>query len=115
MLLEFPSSPGDDGLRLNEDESPSPIRPEPREPGPEDLVSRADLKPMARPLENQNLMSQGEDLSFEGCAGSEHTGYRAEDENEEVFHGERRYSRPVTPRKRLPPGASQPRSAIQLL
>jgi hypothetical protein len=56
---------------------------------------------MARPLENQDLMAQGEDLSFEGCAGSEEAGDPAEDENEEVFHGERRYSSPVARRKQL--------------
>jgi hypothetical protein len=68
--------PPDDGLRLNENEVPSPpTRPQPAQPNPEDAITRSNPKPRLTPEGDLQLMPEGKILerqvtaTAEGCAG----------------------------------------------
>ena len=70
MLAEFLLSPGDDGSRLDEDQSLTPSGPVSREPRPEDAIGRPDARTPDASLIDRQLMSEGEDFELQGKAGA---------------------------------------------
>jgi hypothetical protein len=57
--------PADNGLGLHEDQSRSPVPPNPREENPEEAIGAFKLSPLDAPLEDQKLVTEGEDLEEE--------------------------------------------------
>ncbi len=57
--------PPDYGVRLHDDQGPPPIRPEAREPGPEQTVSRPQPRPARLAGEDGELLAKGDVLKHE--------------------------------------------------
>ena len=57
--------PSDDGFRFNNDESRSPHRPEAKEPDPEESVPRSKFWAIDRSFQDDDLVSESEDLGLE--------------------------------------------------
>src|SRR5262249_6750715 len=61
--------PGDDRLRLDDDECRSPAAPHVRQPCPQPAVRFRQANPWRpRPLEHEQLMPQRQDLEMERCS-----------------------------------------------
>ena len=71
VLPELPSSPGDDGLGLDEDQGLAPAGPVAGEPGPEDAIGGLQPRSGAGPLVDGELMSERQDLDLHGEPGPE--------------------------------------------
>ena len=77
-MLAFPgpkqtesfTMPGDDCFRFNNDESRSPHRPEAKEPDPEESVPRSKFWAIDRSFQDDDLVSESEDLGLEREARS---------------------------------------------
>ena len=54
--------PGDDGLRLDDDEDVAPGRPQVTQRRPEESVPGVQFRPRPFTLENRDLLAQGEDF-----------------------------------------------------
>ncbi len=52
--------PPDDGLRLDEDEAGTPVRPEPRQASPEESIATAEPGSIDTSLQNGELLPEGE-------------------------------------------------------
>src|ERR1700730_15612245 len=65
--------PGVDGLGLDDNQCGSPVRPQPGQPNPQQAVSTTQTNAMAaiRTPQDQELMAQGKDFSFQRCPRSE--------------------------------------------
>jgi len=72
------SVPGDDGARLENGECRFPSRPEPREEEPEPSISSAKLRFGRIPLQDTNLMPEGQQLDLSLGCGSEVDAKRGE-------------------------------------
>ena len=58
--------PSNDGIGLDDQQSGTPVRPQPRQPNPEDAIWKPQSSPgMGRPSEDVELMTESEDLSLE--------------------------------------------------
>src|SRR5260370_34468773 len=74
-----PAMPGDNGLRLDNEQCRSPIVPQTCEPNRQDSVSptEAELVRTARTLQDQELMSESKNLCLRSGPGSEPVSRRA--------------------------------------
>ncbi len=58
--------PSNDCFRLDDQQSGTPVRPQPRQPNPEDAIWKPQSSPgLSRPSEDVELMTQSKDLSQE--------------------------------------------------
>ena len=87
--------PFDDGLRFDNDQNFSPILPESRENHPEESIPPTKLWPVNFPVEDGQLLTQGEILCREGCSGDD----QAPDEQKES--GEEDHKCEAKHRKRM--------------
>ncbi len=62
--------PGDDGLGLHDKQCRSPATPQSCEPYPQESIGATQAQPMATAgaLEDQELMSEGKNLSLQRCS-----------------------------------------------
>ncbi len=60
--------PPDNGLRLDDDQAGPPAFPESSQPNPEDAVPRAKGRAFVCPLEDRQLLTQGQVLHGQGSA-----------------------------------------------
>jgi hypothetical protein len=88
MLSELPSPPGNDRLRLNEDEGIAPAGPESGEPGPEEAIGLPDTKSIGCSLVDSELLPKGKDLGLHGSARSELVPEERCDEEHELRHSQ---------------------------
>jgi hypothetical protein len=77
--LEALPVPSDDGLRFDNDQDLPPILPESRENHPEESIPPVQLRPVKFPVEDGQLLTQGEILYREGFSGDD----QAPDEQKE--------------------------------
>ena len=62
--------PGDDGFRFDDGESRAPLGPEAQKPDPEESISSSKLGAIDGTAQDDDLVSQSEDLSLERKARS---------------------------------------------
>jgi hypothetical protein len=77
--LEALPVPSDDGLRFDNDQDLPPLLPELRENHPEESILPTQLRPVNFPVEDGQLLTQGEILCRERCSGDD----QAPDEQKE--------------------------------
>ena len=78
IQLESLAVPPEFRFRLNDDERRSPVRPESRQPNPEDPISWTQIRAFDRLLEHRHLLSQCQVLDSQPGFGNEH---RSEQQN----------------------------------
>ena len=62
--------PGDDGFRLDDDESRAPLGPKAKEPNPDESVPRSEFGTMGGTFQDDDLMPQSEDFGLQRKARS---------------------------------------------
>ena len=63
--------PRDHGLRLDDDEGGSPLRPDATEPYPEEPICRRQLRSLHRAIHNAQLVTERQDLELQDSAAAE--------------------------------------------
>ena len=82
--------PGDDRFRLHDKQRRAPLRPEARQPNPEQSVRRVQTKPVElRSLEDSYLVAESQDLDLQRGASAKPGGDTNDQGNEGSQHGER--------------------------
>ena len=67
--------PCDHGFWLDNHEGASPVAPHLRQPGPEDSIGVGQLWPLRRAMQNDDLMTESDDLKLEGGTAAERPQY----------------------------------------
>ena len=86
MVSETSALPGDHCPWLHEDEGLSPTGPRPREPGPEETIGWAKLRPVPSPFVNRELVLIG-NFDVQRPARPEYGDDAGDDGNENSSHG----------------------------